>query len=186
MTSKDLFTLSYNECDGTTCSVRVFNYNIITARKRSLSVPRGGGEGLPLVPGGWKTPPLVDTPLGRHPLADTPTGQTPPDRRPHQADTHPWADTPHQADTPLTDTPPGRHTPWADTHRADTSLDRHPPAQCMLGYGQRAGSTHPTAMHSCFSITVVYHGDFPLNGSFTLPETDWNTDTDSNSCPVQK
>ena len=24
-----------------------------------------------------------------------------------------------------------------------------PPAQCMLGYGQQAGSTHPTGMHSC-------------------------------------
>ena len=27
---------------------------------------------------------------------------------------------------------------------------RHPlPAQCMLGYGQQAGGTHPTAMQSC-------------------------------------
>ena len=25
-----------------------------------------------------------------------------------------------------------------------------PPAQCMLGYGQQAGGTHPTGMHSCF------------------------------------
>ena len=24
-----------------------------------------------------------------------------------------------------------------------------PPAQCMLGYGQQAGDTHPTGMHSC-------------------------------------
>ena len=35
--------------------------------------------------------------------------------------------------------PLGRHSPWAD-----------PPAQCMLGYGQQAGSTHPIGMHSCF------------------------------------
>ena len=27
--------------------------------------------------------------------------------------------------------------------------DTHPPAQCMLGYGKQAGSTHPTGMHSC-------------------------------------
>ena len=26
---------------------------------------------------------------------------------------------------------------------------RHPPAQCILGYGQQAGGTHPTGMHSC-------------------------------------
>ena len=30
MISKVLFTLSYNECDGATCCVRVFNYNIIS------------------------------------------------------------------------------------------------------------------------------------------------------------
>ena len=24
--------------------------------------------------------------------------------------------------------------------------------QCMLGYGQQAGGTHPTGMHSCFII----------------------------------
>ena len=28
-------------------------------------------------------------------------------------------------------------------------LGRHPPAQCMLGYCQQAGGTHPTGMHSC-------------------------------------
>ena len=27
---------------------------------------------------------------------------------------------------------------------------RHPPVQCMLGYGQQAGSTHPTGMQSCW------------------------------------
>ena len=34
--------------------------------------------------------------------------------------------------------------------QADTHLGRHPPVQCMLGYGQQAGSTHPTGMHSCY------------------------------------
>ena len=43
----------------------------------------------------------------------------------------PWADTPH----PLGRPPPGQ-TP--------------PPAQCMLGYGQQTGGTHPTGMQSCF------------------------------------
>ena len=42
-------------------------------------------------------------------------------------------------------TPPRQTPPDADTPQADT-----PPAQCMLGYGQQAGGTHPTGMHSCF------------------------------------
>ena len=56
--------------------------------------------------------------------------------------------------------PPGRYTPlsrythpWAGT----TRLGRHTPGlvhphQCMLGYGQQAGGTHPTGMHSCYAI----------------------------------
>ena len=35
--------------------------------------------------------------------------------------------------------------PQADTLRADSP----PPAQYMLVYGQQAGCTHPTRMHSC-------------------------------------
>ena len=52
---------------------------------------------------------------------------------------HPWADT-----SPWAGTPPGRYTPQADT-----------PHQCMLGYGQQTGSTHPTGMHSCCSYIVT-------------------------------
>ena len=54
---------------------------------------------------------------------------------------------------------PRADTPQADTLQADTlgrqppeqtpALDRHPSMQCMLGYGQQAGGTHPTGMHSC-------------------------------------
>ena len=44
------------------------------------------------------------------------------------------------ADTPPGQTPPSRHPP-ADTPPADT-----PPAQCMLGYDQQVGGTHPTEM----------------------------------------
>ena len=29
-----------------------------------------------------------------------------------------------------------------------------PPVQCMLGYGQQAGGTHPTGMHSCFIMIL--------------------------------
>ena len=63
-------------------------------------------------------------------------------------------------DTPPRQTPPGhtlplgRHTPppgqthpspWAGT----------PPVQCMLGYSQQAGVTHPTGMHSC-NVTISF------------------------------
>ena len=52
----------------------------------------------------------------------------------------PRAGTPPKAGTPpWTGTPAGRYTPWAGT----------PLPQCMLGYGQQAGGTHPTGMHSC-------------------------------------
>ena len=54
--------------------------------------------------------------------------------------------------------PPGRQPPWADTPQADTSTrpdtphGQTPPVQCMLGYGQQAGSMHPTGMQSCLII----------------------------------
>ena len=62
-----------------------------------------------------------------------------------------WAGTPH-----------GRHTPWqvyspGQVHPAwqlHTPGQVHPlrqvhPQQCMLEYGQQAGGTYPTGMHSC-------------------------------------
>ena len=33
-----------------------------------------------------------------------------------------------------------------------TPPGRQPPAQCMLGYGQQAGGTHSTGMHSCVTF----------------------------------
>ena len=50
-------------------------------------------------------------------------------------------------------TPPGtrgRHPLWADTPLwGDTpQAEPPPPPQCMRGYGQQAGGTHPTGMHS--------------------------------------
>ena len=70
-----------------------------------------------------------------------------------------------QADTPLGRHPPGR-PPWADTPEQTTAgqtlslADAPPSAQCMLGYGQKAGGTHPTGMHSCYffiiSLPVIY------------------------------
>ena len=47
------------------------------------------------------------------------------------------------------------HTPqWTDT-----PLHRPPaPGQCMLGYGQQAGGTHPTGMHSCSYLICYQEG----------------------------
>ena len=55
--------------------------------------------------------------------------------------------TPSKADTP-TPAPPG--TPLGQVHHP---LDRYIPhrPQCMLGYIQQAGGTHPTGMHSCLN-----------------------------------
>ena len=67
------------------------------------------------------------TPMQVHPLAGTPLMQV-----------HPQAGTP----------------PWAGTPEAGTPWQVHP-QQCMLGYDQQAGSTHPTGMHSCWSIFLT-------------------------------
>ena len=48
-------------------------------------------------------------------------------------------------------TPHSRH-PRADTPPPSACWDTPSPAQCMLGYGQQAGGTHPTGMHSCFFV----------------------------------
>ena len=49
--------------------------------------------------------------------------------------------------------PPGQvHAP----PRAGTPQAGTPRPQCMLGYGQQAGGTHPTRMHSCFRLITQY------------------------------
>ena len=122
---------------------------VFTARKRSLrrlcfytclSVQRGGGEYLARYPPG-QLPPRQVHPLGRytsprhvHPLGRyTHLGRYPPGQV-HPRQVHPLG-----RYTPL-----GRYLPWAGTPPGQV----HPP-QCMLGYGQQAGGTHPTGMHSC-------------------------------------
>ena len=92
--------------------------------------PQGGRvsasvhAGMPYPPGTRQTPPQdqADTPQDQ---ADTPQDQaeTPPD----------------QADTPPG---PGRHPP----NQAD------PPGKQTPAYGLRAAGTHPTGMHSCFTL----------------------------------
>ena len=94
--------------------------------------------------------------LGYTPPMDqrqTPPRQTLPGRHPPP---RPEADTPPQGSHPLGRYPQA-NTPWADTPQADTPLpnacwDTHPTMQCMLGYDQQAGGTHPTGMHSCLFL----------------------------------
>ena len=54
-----------------------------------------------------------------------------------------------QAGTPLPQagTPPWQVHPPGKVPPAGT-----PPVQCMLGYSQQAGGTHPTGMHSCTPV----------------------------------
>ena len=56
---------------------------------------------------------------------------------------------------PRTRYPPGtRYTPRTDQEPPRT---RYTPSQCMLGYGQQAGGTHSTGMHSClWNFLVIF------------------------------
>ena len=87
--------------------------------------------------------PQAGTPPGRY----TPPGRNTSGRYTPRAGTPPWAGTPPQVH-PQAGTPPG----------TDTPPGRYTPEQCMLGYGQQAGSTHPTGIHSCFSLISYFKG----------------------------
>ena len=52
--------------------------------------------------------------------------------------------------------PPGRYTsPWAGTPWAGTPPGQvHLPLGRYTPHGQRAGSSHPTGMHSCFPVNL--------------------------------
>ena len=61
---------------------------------------------------------------------------------------------PRQVHPPEQVHPPG---PWAGTPQAGTLPQvGTPPAQCMLGYSQQAGSMHPTGMQSCSLIQIHF------------------------------
>ena len=118
------------------------------------SVHRGGGGRVP-----GQEPPLIRY---THPWAGIHThtaGQVHPLRQVH---THPWAGTP-PAGTPPAGTPQQVHTPWAGIPpgqvypRAGTLwAGTHPGAVHAGRYGQQAGCTHATGMHSCRSISAIY------------------------------
>ena len=116
----------------------------------------------------------IPHPPSRHPPEQTPSGADTPQSRHHPPEqTHPPPrQTPREQTSPLgADTPPSRHAPpkWtppgADTPRsrhppgADTPLprSRHPPPRKQTpAYGQWAAGRHPTGMHSCFLMRVLY------------------------------
>ena len=66
--------------------------------------------------------------------------------------------------------PGSRHPPGVDTPRSRHPLEqttpwsRHPPKQtppCTVHaerYGQQAGGTHPTGMHTCLGMVMLGHG----------------------------
>ena len=65
-----------------------------------------------------------------------------------------WAGTP----SPWTGTPTVGTPPWAGTPtREGTSPGRYPPGAVHAGiYGQQAGGTHPTGMHSCIQRNLTF------------------------------
>ena len=48
--------------------------------------------------------------------------------------------------------PPPWQTPPPPGQTPQCMLGYTPPAKCMLGYGQQAGGTHLTGMHSCIRV----------------------------------
>ena len=117
-----------------------------------------------------KSPLGRNTPRQVHPLAGTlsqvgtpwqvpPSRYTPGQVHPSQAGTLPRAGTPPAGTAPLVGTPPRQVHPappgqvplWQVPPCRYTPRHVFPLCQCMLEYGQQAGSTHPTGMHSCSS-----------------------------------
>ena len=58
---------------------------------------------------------------------------------------------------PLACTPPAIIPPWSGRSPPGRYTPRQVPpfAQCMLGYGQQVGITHPTGMQSCFTFVCL-------------------------------
>ena len=115
-----------------------------TARKQSLgqgnlftpvcqSVHGGGGLCIPACNG-------PDTPPGKHPSGRHPLGR-------HSLGRHHPRQTPILGRNPLCRHPLGQTSPQADTLL--------PPSDNMA-YGQPAGGTHPTGMHTCGVCFCVF------------------------------
>ena len=143
---------------------------LFTARKRSLrrlcfytcvSVHGGGGSTWAGTPPRTRYTPRPATPPGtRYP----PGPGTPPwDQVPPRTRYTPWdqVHSPGTWYTPRTRYPPpqGPGTPWDQVHPPGPGIPRtrYPPGAVHAGrYGQQAGGTHPTGMHS-FCTCVHKH-----------------------------
>ena len=75
---------------------------------------------------------------------------------------------PHKSRHP----PRSRHPPGADPLEANTSPSRPlPPGAVHAGrYGQQAGGTHPTGMHSCVRFFILANSLLTLPGSDSKPD----------------
>ena len=50
----------------------------------------------------------------------------------------------------------GRGVSSSGPEGGQTPPGRHPPAQCMLGYGQQVDGTDPIGMHSCWTCRSTH------------------------------
>ena len=63
--------------------------------------------------------------------------------------------------------------PWQTPLVSPYPPGRHPLAQCMLGYGQQAGGTHPTGMQSCVCIFFNIQKSSRIYLQIFVMEIDW-------------
>ena len=104
-------------------------------------------------------PPGADTLPADTPWEADPPGSRPPRSKAPRGRHPPWKQTPPQeADTPLgsrhlpRDRPPPPRSRHLSGSRHPPSSEEHIPQEAVHAgrYGQQAGDTHPTGMHTCY------------------------------------
>ena len=115
------------------CANEVWGKVIFSVACVKNSVHRGGTSSSTPPPRAGTPNPPGQVPPGRYPLGRYPPGLIPPG---HLPPGHRYT--------------PGQVHPWAGT----------PPGPVHAGrYGQQAGGTHPTGMHSCYTcVSFCSHG----------------------------
>ena len=106
------------------------------------------GPGTPLRE---QTRPGPGTPQSRYPLG--------PGRHPLRPDTPPPGSRHLRDQAP----PQSRHPLGLGRHPRDQAHHRSRPPQCMLGYGQQAGGTHPTGMQSRYYYKIAMENEKQLH-----------------------
>ena len=128
------------------CEGYVFTRVCLSTGGRESTWAGTPGVGTPPRPG---TAPGPGTPT---PPGTSPRPGTPPDQ------VHPLPDQVHPQDQvhPLPEqVPPRTRYPWTRYTPPGTRLGTPPGAVYAGRYGQQAGGTHPTGMHSCYVIIVI-------------------------------